>query len=139
MNRIAARFIHYGGKVTLNQLPAKYQDSVKAVSDAMEKKVRGDDTVPGPFLANPYMQYPKVTEAKIQYALPSPQSPEPLSDSTCNRRGSKPHKSAKDPSDPKEVVTVSYHTASGTRVTSVHAHEDSTYKEFPSRNANKGK
>jgi hypothetical protein len=72
MNRIAARFIHYGGKVTLNQLPAKYQDSVKAVSDAMEKKVRGYDTVPGPFLANPYMQYPKVTEAKIQYALPLP-------------------------------------------------------------------
>lgn len=54
-------------------------------------------------------------------------------------RGSEPHKSSKDPSDSKEVITISYHTAKGTRVTSVHVHNDATYKEFPSRNAGKGK
>ncbi|KAF3029614.1 hypothetical protein E8E12_000844 [Didymella heteroderae] len=64
-------------------------------------------------------QYPKITEAKIQ--------------------GSIPHKSAKDPSDDKDVVTVSYHTDSGTRITSIHAHDDSTWNEYPSRNAGKGK
>ncbi|KAK3900752.1 hypothetical protein C8A05DRAFT_35602 [Staphylotrichum tortipilum] len=64
-------------------------------------------------------KYPKVTDAKIQ--------------------GSTPHKSHKDKSDAKDVITVSYHTAKGTRITSVHAHEDSTYNEFPSRNASKGK
>jgi len=64
-------------------------------------------------------KYPKVTEAKIQ--------------------GSKPHKSAKDPTDEKDVITVSYHTVSGTRVASIHVHEDMTYKEWPSRNASAGK
>ncbi|KAK2038161.1 hypothetical protein LZ31DRAFT_559823 [Colletotrichum somersetense] len=63
--------------------------------------------------------YPKVTEAKIQ--------------------GSVPHKSHKDSSDQKEVITVSYHTERGTRVTSIHAHDDNSWNEFPSRNANKGK
>lgn len=38
-----------------------------------------------------------------------------------------------------KAVTVSYHTSEGTRVTSTHTHEDCTYKEFPSRNAYKGK
>ncbi|KAJ4386534.1 hypothetical protein N0V93_009431 [Gnomoniopsis smithogilvyi] len=63
--------------------------------------------------------YPKVTEAVIQ--------------------GSQPHKSHKDKNDEKEVITVSYHTEKGTRVTSIHVHEDQTWKEFPSRNASKGK
>ncbi|CCF39118.1 hypothetical protein CH063_10035 [Colletotrichum higginsianum] len=63
--------------------------------------------------------YPKVTEARIQ--------------------GSVPHKSHKDKDDDKDVITVSYHTEKGTRVTSVHVHEDNTWKEFPSRNASKGR
>ncbi|KAK1953674.1 hypothetical protein LY78DRAFT_649053 [Colletotrichum sublineola] len=63
--------------------------------------------------------YPKVTEAKIQ--------------------GSVPHKSHKDSTDQKDVITVSYHTERGTRVTSIHAHDDNSWNEFPSRNANKGK
>ncbi|KAL1587939.1 hypothetical protein WHR41_03409 [Cladosporium halotolerans] len=54
-------------------------------------------------------------------------------------QGSQPHKSSKDPSDQKDVITISYHTAKGTRVTSVHVHDDGTFIEFPSRNAYKGK
>jgi len=64
-------------------------------------------------------EYPKVTDAKIQ--------------------GTTPHQSSKDPSDTKNVVTVSYHTLSGTRVLSIHAHDDGTWSVFPSRNASKGK
>ncbi|CAK1362661.1 uncharacterized protein RHO25_007083 [Cercospora beticola] len=64
-------------------------------------------------------KYPKVQDAKIQ--------------------GAQPHKSSKDPNDPKQVITISYHTAKGTRVTSVHVHDDNTFVEFPSRNAGKGK
>ncbi|PGH21433.1 hypothetical protein AJ80_03224 [Polytolypa hystricis UAMH7299] len=54
-------------------------------------------------------------------------------DCICAHRGSNPHKSSKDPSDDKQVITVSYHTASGTRVLSIHAHDDGTWKEFMSR------
>lgn len=55
------------------------------------------------------------------------------------KRGSQPHFSSNDPSDKEKVITVSYHTAKGTRVLSIHAHEDNTWKEFLSRNAEKGK
>ncbi|KAB8356543.1 hypothetical protein FH972_024126 [Carpinus fangiana] len=48
-------------------------------------------------------------------------------------RGSSPRKSTKDPSDNKDVITVGYYTASGTRLPSVHVHEDGTYNEFLSR------
>lgn len=54
-------------------------------------------------------------------------------------RGSTPHLSHKDPSDDQKVITISYETANGTRVTSIHVHEDHTFNEFPSRNASKGK
>ncbi|KAI7349595.1 hypothetical protein KC320_g5996 [Hortaea werneckii] len=63
-------------------------------------------------------KYSKLVEGKIQ--------------------GNKPHKSHKDDKDDKDVITVSYHTAKGTRITSIHAHDDNTWKEFPSRNASKG-
>ncbi|EFE37764.1 hypothetical protein TRV_07603 [Trichophyton verrucosum HKI 0517] len=33
----------------------------------------------------------------------------------------------------KKVVTVGYHTSSGTRLLSIHAHDDRTWKEFFSR------
>lgn len=64
-------------------------------------------------------KYPKITEARIQ--------------------GSVPHQSKKDTSDEKKVITVSYHTKSGTRVCSIHAHDDNTWNEFPSRNVGAGK
>jgi len=60
-------------------------------------------------------------------------------DQLTEARGCTPHKSAKDESDDQDVITVSYHTASGTRVMSIHAHDDDTWNEFLSRNANKGK
>ncbi|KAE8141851.1 hypothetical protein BDV38DRAFT_278632 [Aspergillus pseudotamarii] len=47
--------------------------------------------------------------------------------------GTTPHESKKDKTDDKKVVTVSYHTKSGTRYLSIHAHEDGTWKEFLSR------
>ncbi|KAL4944940.1 hypothetical protein BDV06DRAFT_209816 [Aspergillus oleicola] len=45
----------------------------------------------------------------------------------------KPHPSSKDRSDSKDVVTVGYYTANGTRYLSIHAHEDGTWTEFFSR------
>ncbi|KAK2865346.1 hypothetical protein FQN49_003672 [Arthroderma sp. PD_2] len=44
-----------------------------------------------------------------------------------------PHTSSKDKTDKKPVVTVGYHTQSGTRLLTIHAHEDGTWKEFYSR------
>ncbi|RAL15703.1 uncharacterized protein BO97DRAFT_403005 [Aspergillus homomorphus CBS 101889] len=58
-------------------------------------------------------KYPAVVEGRIQ--------------------GSKPHHSSRDRNDPKKVVTVGYHTKNGTRLLSIHAHEDGTWKEFISR------
>lgn len=48
-------------------------------------------------------------------------------------------KSSKDRNDDKDVIPVSYHTAAGTRVSSIHAHNDSTWNEFPSRNTLNGR
>lgn len=58
-------------------------------------------------------KYPRVTEARIQ--------------------GTTPHPSSKDKSETQNVVTVSYHTESGTRMCSIHVREDGTWAEFPSR------
>ncbi|TAQ86080.1 hypothetical protein B7494_g5593 [Chlorociboria aeruginascens] len=44
-----------------------------------------------------------------------------------------PHRSLKDPSDPKDVITVSYHTERGTRLASIHAHDDGSWNEYLSR------
>ncbi|EGE01732.1 hypothetical protein TEQG_00776 [Trichophyton equinum CBS 127.97] len=48
-------------------------------------------------------------------------------------QGTKPHQSSKDKSDKKDVVTVGYYTAKGTRILTIHAHEDGTWVEFLSR------
>ncbi|KAG9603982.1 hypothetical protein KCU77_g1526, partial [Aureobasidium melanogenum] len=96
-----------------SSLLIKYGGSgLSSIPQSFSKTVQNDEKVVE-------ATYPKVTEGKIQ--------------------GSTPHKSSKDKSDEKEVITVSYHTSSGTRVTSVHAHDDGTWKEFPSRNAFRGK
>jgi len=58
-------------------------------------------------------RYPQIEKAEIQ--------------------GTTPHHSAKDPSDPKKVITISYHTGKGTRLLSIHAHDDGTWNEFFSR------
>ncbi|GIK01781.1 hypothetical protein Aspvir_005822 [Aspergillus viridinutans] len=47
--------------------------------------------------------------------------------------GSQAHKSVKDPSDPKQCVTLSMFSEKGTRIGSAHIHEDGTFKDFPSR------
>ena len=47
--------------------------------------------------------------------------------------GSQAHKSSKDPSDPKQCVTLAMFSANGTRIGSAHIHEDGTYNDFPSR------
>ncbi|KAF2150082.1 hypothetical protein K461DRAFT_281327 [Myriangium duriaei CBS 260.36] len=54
---------------------------------------------------------PQIVEAKIQ--------------------GAHPHQSAKDKNDKKPVITVSYHTERGTRIMTIHAHDDGTWTEFP--------
>ncbi|EER39563.1 conserved hypothetical protein [Histoplasma capsulatum H143] len=56
---------------------------------------------------------PAITQAKIQ--------------------GTRPHRSSKDPFDTKEVITVSFHDDKGTRLLSIHAHDDGTWKEYFSR------
>ncbi|KKZ61024.1 hypothetical protein EMCG_00648 [[Emmonsia] crescens] len=58
-------------------------------------------------------KYPRVAYAKIQ--------------------GTTLHTSSKDKSDLKKVVTVGYHTNNGTRLLSIHAHDDGTWTEFFSR------
>ncbi|KAK2759104.1 hypothetical protein FQN54_003203 [Arachnomyces sp. PD_36] len=58
-------------------------------------------------------KYPRVSFAKIQ--------------------GTKPHTSSRDKADTKKVVTVGYHTSDGTRLLSIHAHDDGTWNEFFSR------
>jgi len=42
-------------------------------------------------------------------------------------RGSKPHRSHKDPSDPKDVISVRVRDANGDRLFTTHVHEDGTY------------
>ena len=49
------------------------------------------------------------------------------------RRGAKAHKSAKDPSDERKVITVGFYSSGGTRLASGHAHEDGTFKYWLSR------
>ncbi|OJD22027.1 hypothetical protein ACJ73_06630 [Blastomyces percursus] len=48
-------------------------------------------------------------------------------------QGTRPHHSSRDPADTKEVITVSYHDDNGTRLLSIHAHNDGTWNEFLSR------
>ncbi|KAH7305151.1 hypothetical protein BKA65DRAFT_486084 [Rhexocercosporidium sp. MPI-PUGE-AT-0058] len=57
--------------------------------------------------------YPQTIEAKIQ--------------------GTTAHRSSKDPSGSKEVITISYHTGKGSRLLSIHAHDNGTWNEFFSR------
>jgi hypothetical protein len=54
-------------------------------------------------------------------------------------RGDKPHKSHKDESDDQNVITVSHSTEKVTRTTSIHMHDEKTWKELPSCNANRGR
>lgn len=56
-----------------------------------------------------------------------------LSTNQACSRGTTAHRSSKDPSDPKEVITISYHTGKGSRLLSIHAHDDGTWNEFFSR------
>ncbi|EEH03131.1 conserved hypothetical protein [Histoplasma capsulatum G186AR] len=58
-------------------------------------------------------KYPRVAYAQIQ--------------------GTMPHTSSRDESDEQKVVTVGYHTSSGTRLLSIHARNNRTWKEFFSR------
>lgn len=53
-------------------------------------------------------------------------------------RGAKAHKSAKDPTDPEDVLTIGFKSQNGTRLLSGHVHENGTYKLAESR-AGKGK
>ncbi|KAF1844420.1 uncharacterized protein K460DRAFT_369279 [Cucurbitaria berberidis CBS 394.84] len=46
----------------------------------------------------------------------------------ANIKGSHPHKSHKDPSDPKDVISVQLLDAAGSRIESIHIHEDGTSK-----------
>ncbi|KAK2759996.1 hypothetical protein FQN54_002732 [Arachnomyces sp. PD_36] len=48
-------------------------------------------------------------------------------------QGTRPHRSSRDPTDTKEVITVSYHDERGVRLLSIHAHSDGTWNEFLSR------
>lgn len=48
-------------------------------------------------------------------------------------RGAKAHESSRDESDEQKVITVGFYSARGTRVESGHAHEDGTFKHWPSR------
>ncbi|KAG8408524.1 hypothetical protein J3458_019556 [Metarhizium acridum] len=120
MQRTASRLVKYVGSTPIGSLPAKYASTVEVASEAIESEV---STRHHSFscccILSLNNQNPKVVEAKIQ--------------------GSCPHKSSKDRDDNKDVITVSYHTATGTRVISIHAHDDLTWNEFPSRNAFKGK
>jgi len=47
---------------------------------------------------------------------------------TVTRRGANPHKSHTDPSDPLYVISVRLLKESGSRVDSIHVHQDGTSK-----------
>ncbi|KAM3498153.1 hypothetical protein MY10362_008518, partial [Beauveria mimosiformis] len=78
--------------------------AIKYVGVAAEALPSGYRTTAQTVEKSMEIQYPKATSAQIQ--------------------GTRPHISSKDPGDEKEVITVSYHTVSGTRVASVHLHDD---------------
>ncbi|KAB8270695.1 hypothetical protein BDV30DRAFT_161825 [Aspergillus minisclerotigenes] len=59
----------------------------------------------------------------ISTALPALRSKYPRAETT-EFNGDKAHKSPKDPSDPKEVVTLAMFSERGTRLGSAHIHED---------------
>ncbi|RAH84390.1 hypothetical protein BO86DRAFT_242394 [Aspergillus japonicus CBS 114.51] len=52
---------------------------------------------------------------------------------TASFNGSQAHKSSKDPTDPKNCVTLAMFSERGTRIASAHIHEDGTFNDFPSR------
>ncbi|QSS61097.1 hypothetical protein I7I51_03269 [Histoplasma capsulatum] len=47
--------------------------------------------------------------------------------------GTRPRRSSREPTDTKEVITVSFHYDKGTRLLSIHAHDDGTWNEYFSR------
>ncbi|GIK07237.1 hypothetical protein Aspvir_002895 [Aspergillus viridinutans] len=53
-------------------------------------------------------------------------------------QGSKAHPSSKDREDKQQVITVGLHTNAGTRIGSLHVHQDGTFKFFPSRAGRQG-
>lgn len=147
MQRTNALLIKYGGSTKLTDLPASFQATLKAAEPALESKVGRSRYLHCPFRRiNIMTQYSKLVEGKIQYVnvhesqeySPRPDTKQCWANMFSLSRGNKPHKSHKDDKDDKDVITVSYHTAKGTRITSIHAHDDNTWKEFPSRNASKG-
>ncbi|KAF6794988.1 hypothetical protein CSOJ01_13566 [Colletotrichum sojae] len=115
MQRTGSLLVPYGGSTNLANLPAAFKTTVEEASKSLETKV--GQTKPGWHLSRLRLipeKYPKVTEARI-------------------------HRTRTPVIDQQDVITVSYHTDKGTPVTSVHAHDDNTGNEFPSRNAGKGK
>ncbi|OBR16283.1 hypothetical protein CH63R_01463 [Colletotrichum higginsianum IMI 349063] len=119
MQRTGPLLVKYGGSTPLGTLPTAFKSAVETVS----KTIEGD--------ISPKSQHLVFLQILIfRHSIPRSQKPE---------SSSVPHKSHKDKDDDKDVITVSYHTEKGTRVTSVHVHEDNTWKEFPSRNASKGR
>ncbi|KAG6007509.1 hypothetical protein E4U21_005978 [Claviceps maximensis] len=121
MQRTGPLLVKYVGGTAVTSLSPAYARTMQKANEAVESKV----SIQCPLRCDVYTIN---LIASIQRLL----RPE------YNLRGSNPHKSSRDKDDDKDVVTVSYHTADGTRVLTVHAHDDSTWKEFPSRNAFKG-
>ncbi|KAB8253551.1 hypothetical protein BDV32DRAFT_156041 [Aspergillus pseudonomiae] len=68
----------------------------------------------------------------INKAVPGLRSRYPRA-KTAEFNGDQSHKSSKDPSDPKDVVTLAMFSERGTRLGSAHIHEDGTFNDFPSR------
>ncbi|MCJ1462041.1 hypothetical protein MMC07_000641 [Pseudocyphellaria aurata] len=108
MSKVFKRLLSCVGKVKISDLSEEWRGPVVNALDANEK-------------ANPL-----ITKAEIMYYSPRKSS---LIVLTFGRRGSKPHQSSTDPDDPEHVISIKLLKESGSRVCSIHVHQDGTFKQ----------
>ncbi|GAB1195920.1 hypothetical protein APSETT444_005185 [Aspergillus pseudonomiae] len=109
MQATGRRFIQYVGGVALSDIKnVKHREAVRAFGDQVEQDVRSHRYDLLKRLANYPLKDPRVKKAEI--------------------RGSEPHKSHDDPTDPQDVISVRMKDENDSRLGTAHVHEDGTSK-----------